>query len=212
MIRITPVLLAALSIAACQNMESELASYHHTVAHPFEVSERAESLSLDGVSENEVISEVRKFALARPNNGSSFVVIAGENMGLLIRKEILSTGVESPDLLLLPAALGTEILRIDRLASVQDCYGPLERTFPLGRLDDGFGYNNTNGTVFGCSVRRNIATMVDDPRTFVAPADLAGRSGARAAEVYKNWLEGLPTESRANLPNVQTTPIGGSGQ
>jgi type IV pilus biogenesis protein CpaD/CtpE len=152
--------------------------------------------------------QARRFADARPNNGSSFTVRAGTNAADVIARAIASTGVAPADIRILSSA-ETVVERIDRVVSPEGCEGAPETAFRPGLVDDGYSHDNANGALFGCAVRRNIAAMVDDPRTLVASNRFSGRDGTRSADIYSKWTKGQRTETESAASAMKTSDLPG---
>ena len=207
---LVPVLMA---LAACQN--PDLTAYHHAAAHPVELRESQLSMAL-GTEVGLAATRARQFAAQRPNNGSSFVISAEPALAEAVRAAVLAAGVDQRDVSMVPPAGAPDLTRIDRFASVPGCTLPptrLPAETLLTRLDDGFGHDNSNASLLGCSVRHNMVQMTDDPRTLVGPVMTDGRDGARAGEVYTKWTKGPPTYSNARLPSWSTSSATtGTGQ
>lgn len=195
-------IIAALLLSACQADGPK--RYHVTAEHPFQILEELRSFALGGTSAGEVEKTAAYAGSSRPNNGSSFTVAADAMTGEAVRRRLLETGVAPGDILLAAPTGGAQILRIDRVAIATNCAATPEPYFNPTKLDDGLGRENSNSALFGCAVRRNVATMTDDPRTLFNADQATGRDGARGAEVYGKWVKGQPTESSGG-PSAQST-------
>lgn len=196
-------------LAGCQPPPRP-ADYHVLAQHAFAIRESVHDLQLAGASDREMDARVQAFATGRPNNGSSFTVSADPVTGALIRTALIATGVAPADILLTPSSSAPALRRLDRIAIATGCYGAPTPHAGLA-LDDGFSHDNTNSALHGCSVRRNVAAMADDPRTLFNESPAAGRDGARAADVYGKWTRGRRTDSEA-LTAAPTSPLGGGGK
>lgn len=192
---------ALVALAACNG---PIESYHHAAAHPFAVQRAVVRLPLTNAASSAVAEYVGNFGLARPNNGSVFVITATRATADTAAQALLRTGVSARDIYIVDDARDVEVARRDLSASAENCYADPTRGM-RGFYDDGLGHENTNAVLFGCAVRRNIAVMADDPRTLVTAAPSAGREGARAAVIYNAWVKGDATQSKATLPTTATT-------
>ncbi|MGE4064146.1 MAG: CpaD family pilus assembly lipoprotein [Rhodospirillaceae bacterium] len=195
-------LLAAIFMSACATDGPQ--RYHVMAEHPFELRETAVAFDLTGKTGAELERLAAHAGASRPNNGSSFAVSADAMTGDAVRRVLLGTGVPPADILLIAPTGGARILRIDRKAFAANCTATPAPYFNPGKLDDGFGHENSNSALFGCAVRRNIAAMTEDPRTLFNADPASGRDGARGADVYARWSKGQSTES-AGGPTSQPT-------
>lgn len=200
------IIAAALLLAGCQNPDPR--AYHHAAAHPFQVKETSTSLPLQDLAADAAVERATLFAADRPNNGSSFIVAAPQQIGEAVVTALMRTGVPRHDIRLIPDGAPAKIVRTDRLGSVAGCTpAPRDLTQEeyIWEIDSGYGRDNSNGVMFGCAVRGNIARMVDDPRSLTGPRPMGGRDGSRAAVVYDRWVKGEHTGSNAQLSNDGTT-------
>ena len=199
-------LLALLGVSACAAPPPP--AYYPLAAHPFEIKEFGATVHLDAAAPAQMAEQARRFADARPNNGSSFTVRASTSAADAIARAILSTGVAPQDIRVVASAENV-VERIDRVVSPDGCEGAPEAAFRPGLTDDGYGHDNANAELFGCAVRRNIAAMADDPRNLMEADPVSPRDGARGANVYDNWAKGQPTVSRQQLelPKTATTGV-----
>lgn len=205
------VLLIAGGIAGCTSAAPK--AYNDIAQHPFELTETRSTLLLDDVSPRELAGVATSFAEARPNNGSSFVIAAPPETAAVVAASLIRAGVAPRDILTTSTGREPNVIRIDRIATVQDCYATPTSTWQLSSPGDGYTHDNANSALLGCAIRRNIAQMADDPRDLVRASPSAGRDGARAAEVYNNWIRGQATQSKQTLPVDSTTQsLGGSTQ
>ena len=204
MMRAIKLIVMAMAVAGCQS-DADFEQYHHPAKHPYEIAESEVSTTLIGLSENEMSKRIREFASNRPNNGSSFIVRATQFEAEAIVVKLFEIGVDPRDIMVVDDNKTASISRIDRTATVAGCYGPPEPLLGVGRVDDGFGYDNANSALLGCATRRNIAAMTDDPRTLFVSDPVTGRSGARAAAIYAKWVKGEAPNSSATLPDAKTT-------
>jgi type IV pilus biogenesis protein CpaD/CtpE len=182
--------------------------YHDVVQHPYELRETAASMDLSGAATPAAIARVTQFAAARPNNGSTFVVTADATTAARLRKAIVAAGVNARDIRLVPADKPVRIDRKDVVAAVAGCTGGPRSTLGIGQLDDGYTHDNANSALLGCAVRRNIAAMIDDPRTLMAAEPESPRDGSRAAAVYGNYSKGEETAAHITLPSPRTATTG----
>src|SRR5581483_2979454 len=83
-------LLAALGLGGCAAPPPP--AYHPMAEHPFLIKEFAANVRIDGATAALVAEQARRFADARPNNGSSFTVRAPSGAAETIARAILSTG------------------------------------------------------------------------------------------------------------------------
>lgn len=183
-------------------------AYHPLAEHPFAIKELAANAHLDATTPTLVVEQARRFADARPNNGSSFTVRAPSGAAETIARAILSTGVAPKDIRVVTSA-DNAIERIDRVVTPEGCEGAPEAAFRPGLADDGYTHDNANSALFGCAVRRNIAAMVDDPRTLVASDRFSGHDGARSADVYAKWIKGQRTETESAVSATKTSDVPG---
>lgn len=199
-------ILAALLVGACQNPDP--AAYHHSLAHPYQVSDSTVRAPLAGLEPERAAERAGQFAAERPNNGSSFIVVGPTDTANAVRIALLRAGVLPADIRLVPEGAPAEIIRTDRFAHVAGCQGEAGSKSRLGYLfniEDGYSRDNSDSKLFGCSVRRNVVEMVDDPRTLTGIAPNQGRDGARAGQVYGNWVKGLHTGGRGEVTETGTT-------
>lgn len=197
---------AVLLLAACQNPDPR--AYHHAAAHPFQVREASASLPLQDLGADAAAGRAAAFAAERPNNGSSFIVAAPDGVGEAVVTALMGTGVLRHDIRLVPDGAPAKVVRTDRFGSVGGC-NPTPRTLTqteyVENIDSGYGRDNSNGVMFGCAVRNNIAQMADDPRSLLGMRPAGGRDGSRAAVVYDRWVQGEHTGSESQLSNDGTT-------
>jgi len=180
--------------------------------HPFAIKEYGANVHLDAAAPAQMAEQARRFADARPNNGSSFTVRTRTELADAIARAILSTGVAPKDIRVIASA-DSVVERIDRVVTPEGCEGAPEPTFRPGLTDDGYGHDNANSQLFGCAIRRNIAAMVDDPRTLFASDAFSGRDGARSADVYTKWIKGQRTETESAASAMKTSDLpGGEGK
>lgn len=209
---VTTAVVAAFLLAACQNADPT--SYHHAAAHPYEVTESSVDMPLEGLATDVAAERAAMFATDRPNNGSSFVVAASHDVAEAVLVVLLHAGVDRRDIRLVPDAIPAKIVRTDRFGSVSAC-APVPRSLApwqyVRDIDDGYGRDNSSGSLFGCAVRGNIVQMLDDPRTLAVPRPASGREGSRAAAVHDRWIRGEHTGSKALLSNDGTTTSDLSG-
>jgi type IV pilus biogenesis protein CpaD/CtpE len=190
------------------NCTTPPAEYHDVVQHPYELRETATSLDLGGITTQATIARVTQFAAARPNNGSTFVVMADTVTATRLQKAIVAAGVNARDIRLVPADKPVRIERKDVFAAVAGCTGGPRSVLGVGQLDDGYTHDNANSALLGCAVRRNIAAMIDDPRTLMAAEPESPRDGSRAAAVYGNYSKGEETAAHITLPSPRTATTG----
>lgn len=205
MIKAWPV-FAVLLLAGCQNPDP--AAYNHALAHPYQVAETSVRSPLAGLAPELAAERATQFASERPNNGSSFIVVAPVDAANAVRIALLKAGVNGSDIRLVPEGAPAEIIRTDRFAIVGDCRGApgsKTRSEYLFRIEDGFGRDNSNSRMLGCSVRRNVVEMIDDPRTLTGVSPNQGRDGARAGEVYNKWVKGQHTGGAGQIKESATT-------
>jgi type IV pilus biogenesis protein CpaD/CtpE len=203
------LIIAALLLSACQADGPK--RYHVMAEHPFQIREDLRTFELGGKSTSEVEQTAAYAGASRPNNGSSFAVAADAMTGEVVRRRLLETGVAPSDILLVAPTGGANITRVDRTAYVANCAATPESFFNPTKLDDGLGRENSNSALFGCAVRRNVATMTDDPRTLFNAGQATGRDGARGAEVYGKWVKGQPTESTGGPSALSTSTLATAG-
>lgn len=199
------VLSVAMVLAACQNPDID--AYHHDAAHPYRVTEASTRMPLAPIPADRLSDAVRAFAAERPNEGSSFIVSAPTDVAIEARSALLRAGIDARDIRVVPEGHG-EIIRTDRFARVENCNPPVgqkERNSYLFGIEDGWRRDNANSRMFGCSVRRNIVEMVDDPRSLMGPVKAVGRDGGRAATVYETWAKGQNPAAKINLETGPTT-------
>lgn len=211
MIKAWPI-LAALLVGACQNPDP--GAYHHSVAHPYQLTESSVRAPLAGLEPERAAERATQFAAERPNNGSSFIVVGPTDTANAARIALLRSGVAATDIRLVPEGTPAEIIRTDRFGHVAACQGEAGSKSRLGYLfhiEDGFGRNNSDSKMFGCSVRRNVVEMMDDPRTLTGIAPNQGRDGARASQVYGTWVKGEHTGGNAQIIITGTTSSSLSG-
>lgn len=197
----------ALSLTACQN--PDLRAYHPAAAHPFEMREQIVRLSLAALTAENAAARAVAFGKQRPNNGSTFVILADDSVGPAVRAALVNgAGIDPRDIVVAVLPEAPEIMRTDRTAIAAACSEQpkvMSRGNYFWTLDDGLSHNNSNSKLYGCSVRSNIAAMTDDPRTLFGPVHDAPRDGALAGNVYGKYVKGEPTYSKAVLPTTATT-------
>lgn len=198
--------LAAVLLAACQNPDP--AAYDHALAHPYQVAETSVRAPLAGLAPELAAERAFHFAAERPNNGSSFIVVAPADAANAVRIALVKSGVKVSDIRLVPEGVPAEIIRTDRFGVAGACRGEggsKTQSQYLFRIEDGYGRDNSNSHLFGCSVRRNIVEMVDDPRTLTGASPNQGRDGARAGQIYGKWIKGEHTGGAGEVTNSTTT-------
>jgi type IV pilus biogenesis protein CpaD/CtpE len=205
------VLLVAGGLASCTAAMPR--DYNDIAQHPFDLTETESRLRLDEVPSWELRAVATSFAVARPNNGSSFIIAADPETAAVVEASLIRAGVAPRDIVTTAAGRVPDVTRIDRTVTVRDCYGPPTPIWQLTSAGDGYTHDNANSALLGCAIRRNIAMTADDPRDLIRSSPSAGRDGARAADVYNNWIHGQATESHQTLPVDQTTQsLGGAAQ
>lgn len=205
----TALALASLAVVLTACQSPDLRDYHPAAAHPFQMREQIVRLPLAGVTAEAAATNAVAFGLKRPNNGSTFVVLADETVGPAVRAALMAgAGVDPRDIVVAVLPEAPEIMRTDRQAIAAGCYDSpqvMSGKDYLTKLDDGLNRSNTDSKLYGCSVRRNIAAMTDDPRTLFGPVHSAPRDGAIAGNVYGKYVKGEPTYSKSVLPTTMTT-------
>lgn len=200
------LVIAVLLAAGCQN--SDPAAYHHELAHPYRLTEASVRLPLAGATAEDAASRARDFAAERPNNGSTFIVSAPTPVANAVRVALLRSGIDSRDIRLVPEGEPAEVVRTDRFAAVVDCIAPPRRQSFWDNVfgtEDGFRHDNGNSALLGCSVRRNIIEMTDDPRALAGPVHPEGREGTRGADVWGKYSTGQSPAAGVTLPTWSTS-------
>ncbi len=64
---------------------------------------------------------------------------------------------------------------------------------------------NRNSDNFGCSIQRNIALMVADPRDLEQARPSSGRDGERAADILAKYQKGAPIAAPREVGSYATT-------
>jgi type IV pilus biogenesis protein CpaD/CtpE len=203
--RLATAVVTGLLLTGCTTPPAE---YHDVVQHPYALRETAVTLDLSARGPGDISQMVAQFGAERPNNGSRFVVTADADSARRIQAALRSAGVRNADMQIVAAAQPMTVVRRDVAATVPGCIGAPRSMLGFTTLDDGYGHDNANSALLGCAVRRNIAAMVDDPRTLGVAEPASAHDGARAAEVYGHWVKGEPTESRSVLPSARTATTG----
>ena len=195
----------AVMLSACQN--PDIGAYHHAAAHPYKVTEASTRLRLDRIPDGGLYDAVQAFAAERPNEGSSFIVSAPTDAAVEIRGALIRAGVDPRDIRVVPEGQG-EIVRTDRFARVENCNPAVtamdQKSYFLS-IDDGWRRDNSDARTLGCSIRRNVVEMVDDPRSLVGPVKNEGRDGGRAATIHQAWTKGDNPASKTKLDGGSTT-------
>ena len=208
---LSPLLALGLGLSllsGCDGTGSIPADYNELAAHPFVITQSTVQMDLAGIDARDRDARIRAFAVARPNDGSTFTVAADAAARTAVRQTLLAAGVPARDVAVV-AATGTTITRVDRFAHADGCEAAPMPEFRPGLIDDGYGHSNANGALFGCAIRRNIAAMTADPRDLIAQEPTAGREGVRAAAIYDKWSKGQPTgastgEAQAVSPDAMS--------
>lgn len=195
------VILAVAVLVGCQSADP--AAYHHDAAHPYRITEASVRLPLIGDTPEAAAEKARSFAAERPNNGSSFIVSAETGIANAVRVALLRAGIDPRDIRVVPDGRPWEVVRTDRFVVAEGCVRvprKMALTDYLFGTEDGFRHDGSNGELLGCSVRRNIGEMVDDPRALAGPVHDAERRGVRGQAVLDKYGKDQKPGAGYDLP------------
>ncbi len=205
MIKIFPILLPALLLAACA---ADLSEHDYRISHPLNAEQKAAVAVFDRPSVGE-LSAFDRERLAR---------LAAESL----RRGAggVEVGCNDPAF----AAQLAEALRQDGITDVRIVAGKGEAaeirvpvwaavvpecgTFERGLNPDPDNAPHSN---WGCSTQRNIGLMVQNPADLIRARAATGRSGARASDVLGKYEAGQATGSAQEAIKSGTTSAVATG-
>lgn len=210
--KIAAAVVVGASLAACSDSGGSVASYNPdpTVAYPISAKQKEAVLVLDNLSERglahdpSLSARMGAFTYDFVNRSSSTmqVLIGAGTADDAAAKEIARETVRVLAKHGVPASrLDVKVISGNRSVKPGAVVMRYTQWTAVAPECPGYGanmsidYSNSNTPNFGCTMQRNIAAMVADPRDFEQPSAMGMREGAPAEAGVRKYRSGAETKT-----------------
>ena len=199
-----PVLLT-LALVACE-APKQAADYRD--AFPLVVGTESVSLSIAVPLVASEAEGFEQFVSAYIGRGAGpMIVEAGANNAARVREFLMGAGLRSPEIVIRPAAAtatddtGAVLTFVANTVEVPECK---DWSIPVA-----YNWSNRRTGNFGCSTRRNLGLMVEDPGDLAKPRIFSSKAAPHSNQIIYTYdsAAGEPSGSRGvGAPILRTGP------